>query len=118
MVHPCPNAYGFQRRGLLCLGYDWEELVRRFAPVLVSGLKSAAMVHPCPNAYGFQRRGLLCLGYDWEEVVRRFAPVLVSGLKSAAMVHPCPNAYGFRRRGCYTWVMIGRKWSGALRLFL
>ena len=49
------------------LGYDWEEVVRRYAPVFVSGLKST-------------RR--LCRLYDWEEVVRRFAPVYVSGLKS------------------------------------
>ena len=34
------------------LGYYWEEMVRRFAPVFVSGLKSAAMVHPCPKAVG------------------------------------------------------------------
>src|SRR5690554_898122 len=31
------------------LGYDWEEAVRRLAPVLESGLKSAASGHPCPS---------------------------------------------------------------------
>ena len=31
------------------LGYDWEEAVRRVAPVLESGLKSAASGHPCPG---------------------------------------------------------------------
>src|SRR5690554_7483987 len=36
--------------GLACrLGYDWEEAVRRLAPVLESGLKSAASGHPCPS---------------------------------------------------------------------
>src|SRR5690554_5067259 len=33
-------------------GYDWEEVVRRFAPVYVSGLKSAALGHLCPKACG------------------------------------------------------------------
>src|SRR5690554_2535627 len=36
--------------------YDWEGWVRRGAPALVSGLKSAALGHPCPNAVCRQRR--------------------------------------------------------------
>src|SRR5690554_6104373 len=63
---PVPQCLWFSKKGLLYLGYDWEEMVRRFAPVLVSGLKSAAMVHPCPNAYGFQRRGC----YAWVMIGR------------------------------------------------
>ena len=93
------------------LGYDWDNKVRRFAPVLESGLKSAALWHPCPCGCTGGRspgRGSVCLlGYDMEGVVRRFAPVLESGLKSAALWHPCPC-------GC----TVGKDRSGALRLFL
>src|SRR5690554_4003610 len=38
-------------------GYYWEEMVRRFAPVLVSGLKSAAKGHPCPVTCGPVKEG-------------------------------------------------------------
>ncbi len=50
------------------LRYDWEEAVRRVAPVLESGLKSAASGHPCPRCsvlgglVGGRTDGLAVLG--------------------------------------------------------
>lgn len=49
---PVPQA----RPRVETLGYDWEKMGRREAPVLVSGLKSATWGHPCPCGWMLSKK--------------------------------------------------------------
>src|SRR5690554_7962749 len=89
------------------LGYDWEEVVKRFALVYESGLKSAASGHLCPGHVS--RRSLE--GTSVPFFVR--APV---GGTPLCLNHG-PGLQSWEAL-CVGWVMIGSKLSSALRLFM
>ena len=88
------------------LGYDWEYAVKRFALVYESGLKSAASGHLCPGHV--PRRSLEGTSVPF------FVRAPIWGTPLCLNHGPGLQSWEALRAG---WVMIGRKWSGALRLF-
>jgi hypothetical protein len=84
------------------------EVLRRSGPPRASqgSLRTEVLRRTGPPRVEVLRRSgpprVETLGYDWDNKVRRGAPVLESGLKST-------------RR--HSRLMLGREWSGALRLF-